>query len=170
MNQNLLMVLLSSLALFSPAAIAETSPNPPRILCAGYSITQEKVKARDEFTYRLPLQQMLHEAGIAYQFIDSQSTGLDGGTAWPDVAEGVPFDRHCSGWDEPVGLWGRRNGQLDRKQHIPCGWNRNGKHQLWHQHRRRGLVAGDDCTRKLVSSLRHRKHAARNRDGTDRHK
>jgi len=102
-------ILLSCLSLFAPAAVAETSPDPLRILYVGNSITQGKIKARDEFTYRLPLQQLLHEARIAYQFIGSQRTGLDGGTAWPDVAEGVPFDpRH-------EGYYGNKTAQVVEK-------------------------------------------------------
>ena len=52
---------------------------PCRILCVGDSITQGGKTDREEWTYRLPLQRLLHEAGISYDFVGSKAFGF--GTA-----------------------------------------------------------------------------------------
>ncbi len=71
---------------------------PVRILCLGDSITQGGRKDRDEFTYRLPLQRMLHEAGVSFDFIGSRKAGLHPDAVWPEVAPGVPFDPDHEGY------------------------------------------------------------------------
>lgn len=58
----------------------------------GDSITQGGRADREEYTYRLPLQRLLHAEGIAYDFVGSRRDGLQAGAVWPDVAPGVPFD------------------------------------------------------------------------------
>jgi lysophospholipase L1-like esterase len=68
-----------------------------RILCIGDSITQGGVRGRAEWTYRLPLQEMLRDAGIAFDFIGTQSTGVHPGVEWPSV-RGVPFDPEHEGY------------------------------------------------------------------------
>lgn len=72
---------------------------PLKILCIGDSITQGNgYNFKEEFTYRLPLQQKLTEAGIDYDFIGSQTKGLHPGKTWPDVAPGKPFDPGHEGY------------------------------------------------------------------------
>lgn len=75
-----------------------SSGAPIRILCVGDSITQGGRKTRQEYTYRLPLQKLLCEKGVAYDFIGSRKNGLEDGSVWPDVAEGVPFDPDHEGY------------------------------------------------------------------------
>jgi len=72
--------------------------DPVRILPLGDSITQGGKRDKQEFTYRLPLQMMLHQAGIAYDFIGSQQKGLHEDATWPEVAEGVSFDPDHEGY------------------------------------------------------------------------
>ena len=62
-----------------------------RLLTVGDSITQGGVRGREEYTYRLPLQRILHERGVAFRFLGTRVAGFQRGTSWPDVAEGVPF-------------------------------------------------------------------------------
>lgn len=85
---------LLSLGLLS----VQPAPEPLRILPVGDSITQGGKRERAEYTYRLPLQMMLHRAGIPYDFIGSQTRGLHEDATWPDVAEGVPFDPDHDGY------------------------------------------------------------------------
>ena len=68
-----------------------------RILCIGDSITQGGVRGREEWTYRLPLQEMLREAGVAFDFIGTQTTGVHPGVEWPAVS-GEPFDPEHEGY------------------------------------------------------------------------
>ena len=62
------------------------------ILAFGDSITQGGVTKRAEYTYRLPLQQLLHDSGVNYNFVGSLDKGLHADFEWPEVAPGVPFD------------------------------------------------------------------------------
>jgi lysophospholipase L1-like esterase len=71
---------------------------PVYILSVGDSITHGGKKVQQEYTYRLPLQMLLHENSIAYDFIGSRQQGLDGGVSWPDVANGVAFDADHEGY------------------------------------------------------------------------
>jgi lysophospholipase L1-like esterase len=71
---------------------------PVYILAVGDSITQGGKKVQKEYTYRLPLQMLLHENNIAYDFIGSRQQGLDEGVSWPDVASGVAFDADHEGY------------------------------------------------------------------------
>ena len=71
---------------------------PVRILALGDSITQGGNKNRPEYTYRLPLQMILHKNKIAYDFVGSQKKGLQEDFEWPDVAGGVPFDPDHEGY------------------------------------------------------------------------
>ena len=93
-------LLVAVSCLSAGAAFAGTSSNaaPWRILCVGDSITQGGRANREEYTYRLPLQKLLREAGVAYDFVGSRKAGLEGGAKWPDVAEGVPFDPDHEGY------------------------------------------------------------------------
>ncbi len=71
---------------------------PIFILPVGDSITQGGKRDKQEYTYRLPLQMMLHKNGIAYDFIGSQSKGLHEDATWPEVAKNVPFDPDHEGY------------------------------------------------------------------------
>ncbi len=71
---------------------------PIIILPVGDSITQGGKRDQQEYTYRLPLQMMLHNAGIAYDFIGSQNKGLHKDATWPDVAKNKPFDPDHEGY------------------------------------------------------------------------
>jgi lysophospholipase L1-like esterase len=75
-----------------------TEEKKVRILCVGDSITQGGKKSQLEYTYRLPLQILLREKKIAYDFIGSRQQGLDGGVNWPDVAKDTPFDPDHEGY------------------------------------------------------------------------
>lgn len=68
-----------------------------RILCIGDSITQGGVQGRDEWTYRHPLQVMLRDEGVAFDFIGTQATGVHPSVAWPAV-RGEPFDPEHEGY------------------------------------------------------------------------
>lgn len=70
----------------------EATPPPVRILPLGDSITQGGRSDREEYTYRLPLQRLLVNAGVNFDFIGSLNTGLERGARWPNVAPGVRFD------------------------------------------------------------------------------
>lgn len=63
-----------------------------RILPLGDSITQGGRTDRKEYTYRLPLQRLLLKAGVNFDFLGSNNTGLDKTATWPDVVPGIPFD------------------------------------------------------------------------------
>lgn len=81
-------------------ALACTVPASPQvnILCLGDSITQGGRNDRDEFTYRLPLQRLLLEAGVGCDFIGSRTAGLHADAIWPEVAPGLPFDPDHEGY------------------------------------------------------------------------
>ncbi|MGI5868058.1 MAG: SGNH/GDSL hydrolase family protein [Kiritimatiellia bacterium] len=89
---------LLALCFSAGAATTASQATPWRILCVGDSITQGGRVNRAEHTYRLPLQKLLHQAGIAYDFIGSRQAGLEAGAQWPDVAKGVPFDPDHEGY------------------------------------------------------------------------
>lgn len=88
--------------LFSIAILAAMSfhsiDEPIVILPVGDSITQGGKRDRAEYTYRLPLQMMLHKAGIEYDFIGSQNKGLHEDSNWPEVAKDVAFDPDHEGY------------------------------------------------------------------------
>jgi len=71
---------------------------PIQILCIGDSITQGGKADRDEYTYRYPLQQILHEANIPFDFIGSRQAGLQPAASWPEIAPGIPFDPDHEGY------------------------------------------------------------------------
>lgn len=71
---------------------------PLRILALGDSITQGGKQHVKEYTYRLPLQMMLHCEGTAYDFVGSRTSGLHEDATWPDVADGVAFDPDHEGY------------------------------------------------------------------------
>ena len=71
---------------------------PLHILALGDSITQGGNGNRPEYTYRLPLQMILHREKISYDFIGSQKEGLHEDFEWPDVARDVPFDPEHDGY------------------------------------------------------------------------
>ncbi len=81
----------------SPALNDEPTASPLRIHCIGDSITQGVREDRDEFTYRLPLQEMLLERGIQFEFIGSRIVGVDRMATWPEV-HGRPFDPAHEGY------------------------------------------------------------------------
>ena len=60
---------------------------PIYILPLGDSITQGGKTDRPEYTYRYPLYGMLKAAGYEFDFIGSQTRGLQPGAKWPE-----PFD------------------------------------------------------------------------------
>lgn len=70
-------------ALAASAAHARTT----YILPLGDSITQGGKTDREEYTYRYPLYGKLKSAGYDFDFIGSQSQGLQTGAKWPE-----PFD------------------------------------------------------------------------------
>lgn len=71
---------------------------PIYILAVGDSITQGGKRDRPEYTYRLPLQMLLHQNNIDYDFIGSRQKGLHDDASWPDVAQNVPFDPDHEGY------------------------------------------------------------------------
>ncbi len=71
---------------------------PIYILPVGDSITQGGKRDKAEYTYRLPLQMMLHEHGTDFDFIGSRQKGLHEDATWPPVADGVPFDPDHEGY------------------------------------------------------------------------
>jgi len=91
--------------------------DPLIILPVGDSITQGGKRNRDEFTYRLPLQRILHAHGIPYDFIGSRSVGLHKDATWPDVAPGTPFD------PDHEGYYGNRTRQVTDK--VISAWTEN---------------------------------------------
>ena len=72
--------------------------DPVRILALGDSITQGGKRHVKEYTYRLPLQMILQQEGIDYDFVGSRQAGLHEDATWPDLAEGVPFDPDHEGY------------------------------------------------------------------------
>ena len=87
---------LATLLVFLLAASIHAA-EPLRILCIGDSITQGGKKDREEWTYRLPLQEMLREAGVSFDFIGSRQQGLQPEAKWPDV-KGQLFDPDHEGY------------------------------------------------------------------------
>lgn len=90
-------------------SISSSSVAPLRILCVGDSITQGGRNDREEHSYRLPLQRLLHAAGIAFEFVGSQHHGLHSDATWPELAPGIPFDPHHEGY------YGHRTANVLRK-------------------------------------------------------
>ena len=74
------------------------SPKPLKIMAIGDSITQGGKRDVKEYTYRLPLQMILHQQNIVFDFIGSRIEGLHNDATWPNVAEGVPFDPDHDGY------------------------------------------------------------------------
>ncbi len=71
---------------------------PVRIMAIGDSITQGGKRNVKEYTYRLPLQMILHQQNIVFDFIGSRTEGLHNDATWPNVAEGVAFDPDHDGY------------------------------------------------------------------------
>lgn len=71
-------------------------------MAVGDSITQGGKREVQEYTYRLPLQMLLHQHGISYDFIGSRHDGLHEDATWPPIAQGVPFD------DDHEGYYGKK--------------------------------------------------------------
>lgn len=69
-----------------------------RILCVGDSITQGGKTTQAEHTYRLPLQILLHEQKVPFDFIGSRQNGLHEEAEWPEIANGIPFDPDHEGY------------------------------------------------------------------------
>lgn len=88
----LLCILLPILQLGADAS------RPLRILCIGDSITQGGVRGRQEYTYRLPLARTLHQLGIPFEMLGTQTEGLHPGFQWPELAEGIPFPARHEGY------------------------------------------------------------------------
>lgn len=72
--------------------VAMHSNVPIKILCIGDSITQGGRREREEWTYRLPLQRLLHEQGLRYDFVGAETVGLHPEVTWPEPLPGVAFD------------------------------------------------------------------------------
>jgi lysophospholipase L1-like esterase len=89
------------LFLLVPLGAAE----PVRIICIGDSITQGGKADREEWTYRLPLQDLLMSAGISFDFIGTRTGGLQGGVKWPAV-QGKAFD------PDHEGLYGAKTAKV----------------------------------------------------------
>lgn len=89
-----LMMLMMTTAM--PAAGSAPDDGPLRILCVGDSITQGGDKEA-EYTYRLPLQVILRQQGVSFDFIGSRQAGLDPDFSWPEAA-GEPFDPDHEGY------------------------------------------------------------------------
>ena len=80
---------------YSLAVSAATGVRTINILAIGDSIThggRTDPGHEDEWTYRLPLQRMLLERGIAFDFVGTRTKGRDEGAVWPDPIPGIPFD------------------------------------------------------------------------------
>lgn len=71
---------------------------PVHILCLGDSITQGGKRVREEYTYRLPLQILLHKEKVTFDFIGSRKKGLHEDATWPEVSDGIPFDPDHEGY------------------------------------------------------------------------
>ena len=89
-------ILIFSVAVFFFGFV--NKEEPIRILALGDSITQGGNKNRPEYTYRLPLQMILHKNKITYDFVGSQKKGLQEDFEWPKVAYNVPFDPDHEGY------------------------------------------------------------------------
>lgn len=88
----------------SPGDESRQPRRPWRILCIGDSITQGGRVDRDEFTYRLPLQESLIDRGIPFACVGSQTEGVDPGALWPDP-RGRPFDPAHEGYYGAPTAW-----------------------------------------------------------------
>jgi lysophospholipase L1-like esterase len=77
---------------------AAAAPVPLRVLPVGDSITQGGKRDRAEHTYRLPLQRLLRERGVAFDFLGTRAVGLHEDAVWPEVLPGVAFDRDHAGY------------------------------------------------------------------------
>ena len=89
--------------------LSNMQKEPVKILAVGDSITQGGKRTQKEYTYRLPLQKLLYEKGIEFDFVGSRQQGLDEGVTWPHVAEGVPFD------PDHEGYYGNKTEEVSRK-------------------------------------------------------
>ena len=78
--------------------VSKPAPVPLRVLAVGDSITQGGKRGRDEFTYRYALQRLLHERGIAFDFVGGRRDGLHEDAVWPEIAPGVAFDLDHEGY------------------------------------------------------------------------
>jgi len=85
-----LVVIIAILVVNGRYCVAEQ--RPVHILPLGDSITQGGIAHREEYTYRLPLQRLLVEKGVNFDFIGSMKAGFQAEATWPDVAPGVRFD------------------------------------------------------------------------------
>ncbi|MDD4227296.1 MAG: GDSL-type esterase/lipase family protein [Mariniphaga sp.] len=94
-NKNMQLILLLLFLLSTGSSFKE---RPVRILCVGDSITQGGKNSQPEHTYRLPLQMLLRERKISFDFIGSRQKGLHEDVLWPEIAEGVPFDPDHEGY------------------------------------------------------------------------
>jgi len=113
---NAFFLFLASYTSMTSASQADPGQTGPlRILCIGDSITQGGVPHRDEFTYRLPLQILLHGSGFTFDFIGTRSEGLHADATWPPAA-GQPFDA------EHEGYYGWRTADVQEKirQNLPA--------------------------------------------------
>jgi len=91
-------LLLAFFPFMTIAFEAETVETAPlNILCIGDSITQGGISHREEYTYRLPLQTLLWQSGITFDFVGTQQQGLHAEAIWPDAA-GHPFDPDHEGY------------------------------------------------------------------------
>jgi lysophospholipase L1-like esterase len=77
--------------------LPKAQKEPIRILCVGDSITQGGKRDRQEYTYRYPLFQMLKDARIHFDFIGTQSQGLQPDARWPNYRD-MPFDPDHEGY------------------------------------------------------------------------
>ncbi|MGC9452659.1 MAG: SGNH/GDSL hydrolase family protein [Oceanipulchritudo sp.] len=106
MIKKLSLVALASLPALAPAPLFSgeleslstgmnigNSAYPIKIVAIGDSITHGgSYNYPDEWTYRLPLQRILLENGISFDFIGTRTTGLNPDYLWPDPVAGIPFD------------------------------------------------------------------------------
>jgi acyl-CoA thioesterase I len=68
------------------------------IMAIGDSITQGGKTTVEEYTYRLPLQQLLAKEGIPFDFIGSRKSGLHADAIWPPVNDEMDFDPDHEGY------------------------------------------------------------------------
>jgi lysophospholipase L1-like esterase len=97
-------LLLSGLLVAGGCLSAET--RPVRLLAVGDSITQGGKREREEYTYRLPLQRMLADCGVSFDFLGSRKVGLHEDAVWPELAPGLPFD------PDHEGFYGRKTAHV----------------------------------------------------------
>lgn len=72
--------------------LAVAPSEPVRIMPIGDSITQGGKRGVAEHTYRLPLQMLLHQHGIPYDFIGGRQAGLHPEVNWPPITDSILFD------------------------------------------------------------------------------